>query len=91
MKVKSHEVAHFTEKSSLLYTINGRSSRLLHMYLRFLPLAPFGVLVHRIENNCKGSMCDFVKLFLQNGKVVLLSEISGCTLGLVHEDKLEVK
>ncbi|XP_053994839.1 uncharacterized protein LOC128885094 [Hylaeus volcanicus] len=88
--VKSHEVAHFTERSSLLYTINGKSSRLLHMYLRFLPLAPFGVLVYRTENNCKGSMCDFVKLSLQNGKIVLLSEISGCTLGLVYEDKLEI-
>ncbi|XP_076623258.1 uncharacterized protein LOC143342858, partial [Colletes latitarsis] len=88
--VKSHEVAHFTEESSLLYNINGRSSRLLHMYLRFLPLRPFGVLIYRTENNCNGSMCDFVKLSLRNGKIVLLSEISGCTLGLVHEDKLEI-
>ncbi|KZC04852.1 Hemicentin-1 [Dufourea novaeangliae] len=88
--VKSHEVAHFTEKSSLSYAINGRPSRLLHIYLRFLPLVPFGVLIHRYDSDCKGSFCDFVKLSLQNGKVVLLSQISGCTMGLVHEDKLEI-
>ncbi|XP_076248702.1 uncharacterized protein LOC143188377 [Calliopsis andreniformis] len=88
--VKTHEVAHFTEKSSLLYTTSEKPSRLLHMYLRFLPLAPFGVLIYRFENDCKGSMCDFVKLSLQNGKITLLSQVSGCILGLVHEDKLEI-
>ncbi|XP_029032306.1 coadhesin-like [Osmia bicornis bicornis] len=88
--VRSHEVAYFTEKSSLLYNVNGKHSRLLHLYVRFLPLSPFGVIIYRFENNCKGSMCDFVKLFLHNGRIILLSKISGCTLGLVHEHKLEI-
>ncbi|XP_076374676.1 uncharacterized protein LOC143258787 isoform X2 [Megalopta genalis] len=88
--VKSHEVAHFMEKSSLLYSTNGRPSRLLHMYLRFLPLTPFGVLIHRYENNCRELSCNYVKLSLHNGKVVLVSQISGCTMGLVHEDKIEI-
>ncbi|XP_076649220.1 uncharacterized protein LOC143356990 [Halictus rubicundus] len=88
--VKSHEVAHFIEESSLLYTINGRPSRLLHMYLRFLPLTPFGVLIYRYESNCRGSFCDYVKLSLHNGKVILVSQISGCTMDLVHEDKVEI-
>ncbi|OAD62096.1 Hemicentin-1 [Eufriesea mexicana] len=88
--VKSHEVVHFTEKSSLLYNTTGRSSHLLHMYLRFLPLSPFGTIIYRFENNCKGLICDFVKLFLQNGKIVLLSQIAGCSLALIYEKKLEI-
>nr|XP_031826506.1 coadhesin-like [Nomia melanderi] len=88
--VKSHEVAHFLEKSSLGYSTYDRPLRLLHIYLRFLPLTPFGVLIYRHENNCHGSFCDFVKLSLQNGKVVLISQISDCTMGVIHEDKLEI-
>ncbi|XP_017792234.1 PREDICTED: uncharacterized protein LOC108574210 [Habropoda laboriosa] len=88
--VKLHEVAHFTEKSSLLYDINGRSLRILHIYLRFLTLSPFGVIIYRSEKNCKGIMCDFVKLFLQNGKIVVWSQITGCSLGLIYESKLEI-
>ncbi|CAK9798443.1 Coadhesin (Fragment) [Anthophora quadrimaculata] len=88
--VKLHEVAHFTEKSNLLYDINGRSLRMLHMYVRFLTLSPFGMIIHRFEKDCEGTMCNFVKLFLQNGKVVVLSQISGCSLGLIYESKLEI-
>lgn len=88
---KLHEVVHFTERSSLQYDKTGRPSRLLHMYLRFLPLSPFGMIIYRFEKDCKGLMCDFVKLFLQNGKIVLLSQIADCTLALIHETKLEVR
>ncbi|XP_048263812.1 uncharacterized protein LOC100649092 isoform X3 [Bombus terrestris] len=87
---KLHEVVHFTEKSSLQYDKTGRPSRLLHVYLRFLPLSPFGMIIYRFEKDCKGLMCDFVKLFLQNGKIVLLSQITDCTLALIHETKLEI-
>ncbi|XP_043525490.1 uncharacterized protein LOC122536842 [Frieseomelitta varia] len=89
--VKSHEVAHFTEKSSLLYDTSGKSSHLLHVYLRFLPSSPFGMIIYRFEKDCNGLMGDFIKLFLQNGKIVLLSQIAGCTLVLIHETKLEIE
>lgn len=89
--VSVSEVVHFTEESSLLYGTSGRPLRLLHVYLRFLPLTSFGTLIYRFEVNCEGSMCDFIKLSLQNGKIALLSQVSGCILGVVHGDKLEVK
>ncbi|XP_031772357.1 hemicentin-1 isoform X6 [Apis florea] len=88
--VKSHEIADFTEESYLFYETTGRPSRLLHIYLRFLPLSPFGMIIYRFEKNCKGLICDFVKLFLQNGKIVLLSQIADCTLALIHETKMEI-
>ena len=49
------------------------------------------MIIYRFEKDCNGSMCDFIKLFLQNGKIVLLSQIAGCTLVLIHETKLEVR
>ncbi|CAL7935655.1 unnamed protein product [Xylocopa violacea] len=78
------------ERSSLFYSPNKKPTRLLHIYLRFLPLSSFGMIIYRFEENCKELMCNFVKLFLQNGRIVLLSQIASCTLGLVHETKLEI-
>lgn len=49
------------------------------------------MIIYRFEKNCKGLICDFVKLFLQNGKIVLLSQIADCTLALIHETKMEVR
>lgn len=49
------------------------------------------MIIYRFEKNCKGLICDFVKLFLQNGKIVLISQIADCTLTLIHETKMEVR
>lgn len=85
-----HEIAVFSGQSSLLYSPRKDNFHLLHVYIRFRPSSPFGILCRRYEeSNCIDSMCDFVKISLHNGKVILVAQISQCTLVLVNEHKLE--
>ncbi|XP_063244172.1 uncharacterized protein LOC134543199 isoform X2 [Bacillus rossius redtenbacheri] len=81
----AREVAVLRGDAALLYRARGRPTRLLHLHVRFLPLAPSGTLVHR---HAAGG--DHVRVALRAGRVLLAVRVAGCSASVLSPRPLQV-
>lgn len=82
-----HEIALFTGDGWLSYPGKGRSSRLLHIFIRFKPLGLNGILIERkpyIDND------SHVTLRLVGGYLVLVVSFGACETVLVNYEPVQV-
>nr|CAD7410064.1 unnamed protein product [Timema poppensis] len=87
--VKTHRIAVFSGDGALLFAESGRPSRLLHLYLRFRPLSPTGVLLHRYPVLCEREGCDFVRMALEGGYVVVSAQVTSCSAAVISHTILQ--
>nr|CAD7199862.1 unnamed protein product [Timema douglasi] len=86
---KTHRIAVFSGDGALLFAESGRPSRLLHLYLRFRPLSPTGVLLHRYPVLCEREGCDFVRMALEGGYVVVSAQVTSCSAAVISHTILQ--
>ncbi|XP_026677432.1 uncharacterized protein LOC113466322 [Diaphorina citri] len=79
--VKGHPVAIFSPDSHITYLARNTTSHLLHVYLRFRPMAASGFLVTR------GSSDDVI-IFLSSSYLVVNATLHGCTTSLITPNKI---
>ncbi|CAG2060922.1 unnamed protein product, partial [Timema podura] len=87
--VKTHRIAVFSGDGALLFAESGRPSRLLHLYLRFRPLSPTGVLLHRYPMLCERVGCDFVRMALEGGYLVVSAQVTSCSAAVISHTILQ--
>nr|CAD7575707.1 unnamed protein product [Timema californicum] len=87
--VKTHRIAVFSGDGALLFAKSGRPSRLLHLYLRFRPLSPTGVLLHRYPVLCEREGCDFVRMALEGGYLVVSAQVTSCSAAVISHTILQ--
>nr|CAD7399274.1 unnamed protein product [Timema cristinae] len=87
--VKTHRIAVFSGDGALLFAESGRPSRLLHLYLRFRPLSPTGVLLHRYPVLCERVGCDFVRMALEGGYLVISAQVTSCSATVISHTILQ--
>ncbi|XP_066590228.1 uncharacterized protein [Prorops nasuta] len=85
-----HKVAVFYGESTLLYSMRDEPLHMLHIYMRFLPLASFGTLLLRHQSECQKSTCDCVQISLDNARLVFSVKQSECMLFIDSERRLEI-
>ncbi|KAI5709924.1 hypothetical protein M8J75_004233 [Diaphorina citri] len=81
--VKGNPVAIFSPDSHITYLARNTTSHLLHVYLRFRPMAASGFLVTR------GSSDDVI-IFLSSSYLVVNATLHGCTTSLITPNKITV-
>jgi hypothetical protein len=84
ISVKGHPVAIFSPDSHITYLARNTTSHLLHVYLRFRPMAASGFLVTR------GSSDDVI-IFLSSSYLVVNATLHGCTTSLITPNKITVR